>query len=86
MSRKPKFNLSDPYSVELAKIEVSRALQVAVARRQWSQRDAALQIGTSQGNLSRALNPETAKKLTFNQLFRYLSRVDRTFRVMVDAG
>lgn len=70
-------------SVEQAKLEICRALRKAVDERGLSQLQAALIVGTSQANISRAIRYPTAKKLSFNQLFRYLTVIRPRYRIMI---
>ncbi len=83
MSRKIPYGTENTPAMAMAKAELSQAIENAILRRQWSQRFAAGALGTSQANISRAMNPESAKALSFNQLFRYLSRCDVRFKIMI---
>jgi predicted XRE-type DNA-binding protein len=66
-----------------AKDEISYALQRIQSRNQWTQRQMAAYLGTSQSSVSKAVRTETARKLSFDRLFRYLSRADDRFRLMI---
>ena len=66
-----------------AKDELSYALQRIQARNQWTQRQMAAYLGTSQSSVSKAVRTKTARQLSFDRLFRYLSRADERFRLMI---
>jgi predicted XRE-type DNA-binding protein len=66
-----------------AKDEISYALQRIQARNQLTQRQMAAFLGTTQACVSRATRTTTARRMSYNQLFRYLSRAEPRFRLMI---
>ena len=66
-----------------AKEEICFALQRLQVRNQWTQKQMAALIGTSQSSMSKATRVTTARQMSFNRLFRYLARAEPRFRVMI---
>ncbi len=70
-------------SVTNAKEEICWALRKAVQQQRMTQDQIAALLHTSQATVSRAIRYPTAKSLSFNQLFRYLSILQPRFRIMI---
>lgn len=84
MGRPPVWEISSQKEDLLkAKDEISYALQRIQARNQWTQQQMAAYLGTTQGCVSRATRTPTAREMSFNQLFRYLSREEPRFRLLI---
>lgn len=84
MGRRPIWETnSQKEDADRAKDEISIALQRIQARNQWTQRQMAAYLGTSQSSVSKATATRTARKLSYNRLFRYLARAEPRFRLMI---
>lgn len=66
-----------------AKDELCYTLQRVQARNQWTQRQMAAFLGTSVSSVSKATRIPTARKMSYNRLFRYLSRAEPRFRLLI---
>lgn len=82
MSRQPKFFKTNPKAIDPLKIEVCGAIDRVISRNQWTQRQAAIMMGTSRANISRVSNKKL-DRLTLCQLFGYLARSCPDFRFMI---
>lgn len=64
------------------KFEICKAIEVVIARRPWTQRQAAIYMGTSQSNISHVAN-KNLERLSVGQLMNYLALICPEFRFMV---
>lgn len=78
--RKPNERAEE--KIQEVKEELCAALRKIAWEDGWSQVEMAETIGTSQANLSRCLRFRT-DKITINQLFRYLSKLNPNFRILI---
>lgn len=85
MARRSSFKLSQQEEEKLqdVKIQICLAIRRAMGRQtHYSSTVTAMKLGTSRACVSR-VQRAIAKDLTFNQLFRYLVRLEPNFKILV---
>lgn len=82
MSRENIFIHASEGKLDEVKLEVCRVLRHEILCSRKSQKQIAIRLGTSQGNISRVLN-QRVETLTINQLFRYLAILKPKFKILV---
>lgn len=69
-------------AIDALKNEICTAIELVMARSQWSYSVSAAYVGTHRSVISLIVN-KRIEKLTLSQLFRYLNAICPGFRVMV---
>lgn len=82
MARRSKIFRANPQVLDPIKIEICTAIETVMARRQWTQAQAAIYMGTSQSNISNIAN-KRLNKLSIGQLMNYLALICPEFRFMI---
>lgn len=85
MARRSSFELNEneEKKLEEVKIQICLAIRRAMGRQShYSSTVTAMKLGTSRACVSR-VQRAIAKDLTFNQLFRYLVRLEPNFKILV---